>query len=182
MPSESRVKRWRETKRQQGLKHVSVWLTPGEEMRLKDLAIQWHCSPSQVMQRALSQLGTTTAPEHSSPTDMLQIQEWIRAEVAAAMQAAQIHSTVGDTVGTTALPTVVPTVSPTEIDTQYMAPSEICPPFDPTKNVLGKLCRGGHEWGKTGKTLRRLPNQSCRICENAARREQRAAKREQTQP
>ena len=39
MPEESRVKRWRENKRQQGLKHVSVWLTPEEELRLKDLAV-----------------------------------------------------------------------------------------------------------------------------------------------
>jgi hypothetical protein len=66
MSQESRIKRWRANKREQGLKHVSVWLTPEEEMRLKDLAIQWHCSPSQVIQRALAQLGTTTTPEHSS--------------------------------------------------------------------------------------------------------------------
>ena len=57
---------------------------------------------------------------------------------------------------------------------------EACPPFDPAKDVLGKLCKEGHEWGTTGKTLRRLPNQSCRLCENAARRDKRAAKREQT--
>src|SRR5262245_43909839 len=105
MPTESRVKRWRDNKRQQGLKHVSVWLTPEEEMRLKDLALQWHCSPSQVIQRALSQIGTTTAPEHSSPTDTLQIQEWIRAEVAAAIQAAQARVSVGTTVGNAVGPT-----------------------------------------------------------------------------
>src|SRR5262249_7720187 len=84
MPTESRVKRWRDNKREQGLKHVSVWLTTEEELRLKDLALQWHCSPSQVVQRALAQLSTTPTPEHGNPTDMLRIQELIRAEVAAA--------------------------------------------------------------------------------------------------
>jgi len=99
MPSESRMKRWRDNKRQQGLKHVSVWLTPEEEMRLKDLALHWHCSPSQVMQRALAQLGAMTTLEHRSPTDMLRIQEMIRAEVAIAIQAAQTYVSVGNTVG-----------------------------------------------------------------------------------
>jgi hypothetical protein len=182
MPTESRVKRWRENKRQQGLKHVSVWLTPEEELRLKDLAIQWHCSPSQVMQRALAQLGTTTTLEHSSPTDMLQIQEMIRAEVAIAIQAAQTHVSVGDTVGPTVSGTVGPTVLPTETYIQHTASSETCPPFDPANNILGKLCKRGHEWGTTGQSLLRRSNDRCRACENASRREKRAAQREPTQP
>jgi hypothetical protein len=83
MSQESRIKSWRANKRAQGLQHVSVWLTPEEELRLKDLAIQWHCSPSQVMQRALAQLGTTLPPEHSIPTDTLQIRRLILAELEA---------------------------------------------------------------------------------------------------
>jgi hypothetical protein len=182
MPTESRVKRWRDNKRQQGLKHVSVWLTPEEEMRLKDLAVQWHCSPSQVMQRALAQLGTMPTLEHSSPTDMLQIRELIRVEVAAAMQAAQLHATVGDTVGITVGSNVGPTVRPTDTHSQCTAPSEACPPFDPTNNVLGKLCPRRHEWGTTGQSLLRRSNYRCRACENASRREKRAAQREPLQP
>ena len=182
MPVESRVKRWRDNKRQQGLKHVSVWLAPEEEMRLKDLAIQWHCSPSQVMQRALAQIGTTTTLEHSSPTDKLQIQEWIRAEVAAAMQATQTRVSVGDTVGDTVGNTVGPTVFPTETYTQDAAPSKTCPPFDPANNVLGKLCPRRHEWGATGQSLLRRSNFRCRACENESRREKRAAQREPTRP
>jgi len=160
MPTESRVKRWRANKREQGLKHVSVWLTDEEELRLKDIALQWHCSPSQVMQRALSQVSATAALEHSSPTDTLQIRELIREELAA-MQTVQGHvavgyavgSTVGDTVGNTVGgtvgDTVGPTVIPTETYAQDTAPSAACPPFDPTKDVLGRLCKGGHEWGTT---------------------------------
>jgi hypothetical protein len=180
MPTESRVKRWRDNKRQQGLKHVSVWLTPEEELRLKDLALQWHCSPSQVMQRTLAQIGTTTTQEHSSPTDASLIRELIRKELAA-MQAAQGHVAVGYMVGHTAGDAVGPTVLPTETCTQDTAPSAACPPFDPTKNVLGKLCPRGHEWGTTGQSLLRRSNYRCRACENASRREKRAAQREPTQ-
>jgi len=82
MPEESRIKRWRANKHEQGLKHVSVWLTPEEELRLKDLAIQWHCSPSRVVQRALAQI-STHPPEYSSPTDTSQIRRLILAELEA---------------------------------------------------------------------------------------------------
>jgi len=99
MSQESRIKRWRTNKRQQGLKHVSVWLTPEEELRLKDLAIQWHCSPSYVVQRALAQI-SSSPPEYSSPTDALHIRALIREELAA-MQAIQAQDTVGSAVGPT---------------------------------------------------------------------------------
>jgi hypothetical protein len=125
------------------------------------------------MQRALAQIGTTTTLEHSSPTDTLQIQEWIRVEVAAAMQAALAQVSVGNTVGDA----VGPTVLPTETYTQSTAPSEACPSFDPTKSVLGKLCPRRHERGTTGQSLLRRSNFRCRACENESRREKRAAQR-----
>jgi predicted transcriptional regulator len=59
MAETSRVQRWRDGKRQHGLEAVTVWLTQEEELRLKDLALQWHCSPSAVMQRALAQVATS---------------------------------------------------------------------------------------------------------------------------
>jgi hypothetical protein len=52
--------------------------------------------------------------------------------------------------------------------------SEACPPFDPAKFVLGKLCPQGHEWGKTGQARLRLPSRTCPDCANAARRQKRA--------
>jgi hypothetical protein len=82
MSQESRIKRWRANKREQGLKHVSVWLTPEEELRLKDLALQWRCSASQIVQRALAQI-STSPPDNSSPTDALQIRRLILAELEA---------------------------------------------------------------------------------------------------
>jgi hypothetical protein len=48
MSETNRVQRWREGKRQHGLKAVTIWLTGEEELRMKDLALQWHCSPSAV--------------------------------------------------------------------------------------------------------------------------------------
>jgi hypothetical protein len=92
MPDTSRVQRWRETKRQQGLKAVTIWLTPEEELRLKDLALQWHCSPSAVMQQALAQVSPQTPPGISTTTDMSQIRELIRAEFLA-LQAEQRPAT-----------------------------------------------------------------------------------------
>jgi hypothetical protein len=88
MPETSRVQRWREDKRQQGLKAVTVWLTQEEESRLKDLALQWHCSPSALVQQALAQFSPQPPPGISTETDMSQIRELIRAELTA-MQAEQ---------------------------------------------------------------------------------------------
>src|SRR4030095_10295045 len=80
MGETSRVKRWRDAKRQHGLKAVTIWLTPEEELRLKDMALQWHCSPSVVMQQALDQVAAQAPPHISTATDMSQIRELIRAE------------------------------------------------------------------------------------------------------
>jgi predicted transcriptional regulator len=88
MPETSRVQRWREEKRQQGLKAVTIWLTQEEESRLKDLALQWHCSPSALVQQALAQFSPQTPPSISSETETTQIRELIRAELTA-MQAEQ---------------------------------------------------------------------------------------------
>jgi hypothetical protein len=80
MPETNRVQRWRQDKRQHGLKAVTVWLTAEEELHLKDLALQWHCSPSAVIQHALAQVAPQIAPGISTATDMSQIRELIRAE------------------------------------------------------------------------------------------------------
>jgi hypothetical protein len=98
MQEASRVQRWRANKRQQGLKALTVWVTEEEELRLKDLALQWHCSPSQVMQRALAQVGAPATPQNGSPPDTSLIRELIRAELAA-MQAAPTTVTGGVTEG-----------------------------------------------------------------------------------
>jgi hypothetical protein len=100
MQEASRVQRWRANKRQQGLKALTVWVTEEEELRLKDLALQWHCSPSQVMQSALAQVGALAAPQNGSPPDTSLIRELIRAELAA-LQVMQTSDTVGRTVGPT---------------------------------------------------------------------------------
>jgi hypothetical protein len=114
MSEDSRVKRWRDTKRQRGQKALTIWLTEAEEMRLKDLALQAHCSPSALIQQALSQFTHTTSLEHSSPPDTSLIRQLIREELAT-MQAAQGLATVEDTVIHTDTPTDVHPESPTEI-------------------------------------------------------------------
>jgi hypothetical protein len=103
MPEESRIKRWRANKREQGLKHVSVWLKPEAELRLKDLALQSRCSVSDIVARALAQF-PTPVPDNSSPTDTSQIRRLILAELEALGMA--LPAVKGsDTVGSTADPT-----------------------------------------------------------------------------
>jgi hypothetical protein len=106
MTETSRVQRWREEKRQHGLKALTIWLTAEEELRLKDLALQWHCSPSAVVQHALAQ--------HSSPPNTSQIRELIRAEFLA-MQAewTPVTETVTETVTATVTEAVTETVTAT---------------------------------------------------------------------
>ena len=52
------------------------------------------------------------------------------------------------------------------------------PAFDPTRFVLGRLCKEGHEFGQTGLTLRRVRQFDCPICSAAQKREARRRKRE----
>jgi hypothetical protein len=98
MTEASRVQRWREEKRQHGLKALTIWLTTEEELRLKDLALQWHCSPSAVVQHALAQVSTSPTAQHSSPPDTSQIRELIRAEfLALQTEKPAVAETVTDT-------------------------------------------------------------------------------------
>ena len=106
MSAESRIKRGRDAKRQQGLKAVTIWLTVEEEHRLKDLALTYHCAPSELVQQALAQFHPATSPPLSNGTDRELIRDVVREELAA-MQAA---STIV-TGGSTAIPTEMP---PTE--------------------------------------------------------------------
>jgi predicted transcriptional regulator len=111
MSETSRVQRWREGKRQHGLKAVTIWLTTEEELRLKALALQWHCSPSAVMQRALAQVVTSPSSQNSSPPDTFQLRELIREELAAreAAQASVTETVTGVVTATLArdLPALV---------------------------------------------------------------------------
>ena len=102
MTESSRVQRWRQQLREQGKKAVTVWLTQNEELRLKDLALQAHCSPSALVQQALAQFHPGPAQSNGNVTDSLQIRKLIREELAA-MQAtlAPVTDTVTDIVTVT---------------------------------------------------------------------------------
>jgi predicted transcriptional regulator len=114
MTETSRVQRWREGKRQQGLKAVTIWLTQEEELRLKDLALQWHCSPSALVQQALAQFAPQTAPGISTATDTSQIRELIRAELDARQaELDPVTDTVTETVTATVTEAVTETVTAT---------------------------------------------------------------------
>jgi len=114
MTEASRVQRWREGKRQHGLKAVTLWLTAEEELRLKDLALQWHCSPSAVVQHALDQVTTQTTPGIGTATDTSQIRELIRAELDARQaELGPVTATVTEAVTATVTETVTEVVTDT---------------------------------------------------------------------
>jgi hypothetical protein len=96
MTAQSRIKRWRDAKRQQGLKAVTIWLTVEEEHRLKDLALTYHCAPSELVQQALAQFRPATPLYLSNVTDRELIRDVVREELAA-LQAASTTVTVGST-------------------------------------------------------------------------------------
>ncbi len=102
MSDSNRVQRWRRQLREQGKKAATIWLSEAEEMRLKGLALQSHCSPSAIVQQALAQFSPHTQPGISAETDTLQIRQLIREELAA-MQATlvPVTDTVMDTVTVT---------------------------------------------------------------------------------
>jgi hypothetical protein len=99
--AETRIKRWRHNKREAGMKALTIWLTGEEELRVKDLAVQERCSPSQIVQQALAQY--THPPQQGSPTDTSLLRQLIRDELAA-MQDAQLLMSVD----ATEVPTVTP--------------------------------------------------------------------------
>jgi hypothetical protein len=60
--------------------------------------------------------------------------------------------------------------------------SEACPHFDRTKYLLGKLCKRGHEWGTTGRSLLSVHGHTCKECKVEHKRRKRAAQRQPMQP
>jgi hypothetical protein len=91
-----------------------------------------------------------------------------------------IQTPQGTPLGTPLAAPLVPPLVPPLVASQPPArvPEPTAPPYDPTKYVLGRLCRRGHEYGTTGKTLLRLPALQCRQCQAERARERRRAKRE----
>jgi hypothetical protein len=57
--------------------------------------------------------------------------------------------------------------------------SDTVPAYDPSRFVLGKLCRRGHAWGNTGQSLLRKRQQDCPQCDAERKRERRQAKRQE---
>ena len=65
------------------------------------------------------------------------------------------------------------------LDREHSGPDDATqPPYDTTRSYLGKLCPKGHNFQGTGMSLLRRHNNGCRECENQAKREKRAARRQ----
>src|SRR5882762_5189795 len=83
MSDTTRVQRWREAKRQHGLKGLTVWLDEGEDLRLRVLAGQWRISPSEMLQQAWAAFQPGQPSSIGNSTDTSQLRQLIREELAA---------------------------------------------------------------------------------------------------
>jgi hypothetical protein len=70
----------------------------------------------------------------------------------------------------------VPGTAPKLEPSEESQSSEVCPPFDATKYVLGKLCPQRHEWGTTRQSRLTIKDRVCPECRNALKRRKRAEK------
>src|SRR3989442_11136151 len=106
MSESERVQRWREAKRNSGRKALTIWITAERELRAKDLATQWHSSLSEIVEQALDQFQPIQVQRISNVTDIEQIRQLIKDEVAAslAMQTAVTATNNGNVTDTQALP------------------------------------------------------------------------------
>ena len=103
MSESDRVQRWRDTKRQQGLEPMTIWLSHEEKARLVDMAQRWHRSPSEMIREALAQFDPVSSRVTATETDTEQLRTLIRDElVSSSIVAATVTDTVADT-----LPTLV---------------------------------------------------------------------------
>jgi predicted transcriptional regulator len=177
--------------RDEGKEAVTLWLSHDAKLRLEDLASVWHTTTSEMVEQALAQFHPGNPPSIGNTTDTAQIQALMQDMVRAILpelKEQMLQELRGDMAVADMNGNVTVTVPAQQYEAEHehsllteegQSP-EACPYFDPTKNVLGKLCKERHEWGKTGKTLRRLPSQGCRECENESKRKRRATRREST--
>jgi hypothetical protein len=190
--ADNRTQQWREAKRKAGLKAVTVWLTTEQEGRLKDLALTWHCSPSELMQHALAQFHPGCPPRLSDDTDMSQtsighdtdvsqIQAWLQAELPGMVRKIVEQLAVDMFIAEPGYSDVPDAEQIQNSSVAEITPirngnvSEMATPtYDADRYYLGKLCPRGHAYEGTGKSLLRRHNQSCRQCENERKHQRRA--------
>ena len=71
---------------------------------------------------------------------------------------------------------------PKQEPSEESQPSEACPHFDRAKYLLGKLCKRGHEWGTTGRSLLSVHGHTCKECKVEYKRRKRAEQLQPVQP
>jgi predicted transcriptional regulator len=98
MSESDRVQRWRDTKRQQGLEPMTIWLSREDKARLVDMAQRWHRSPSEMIREALAQFDPVSSRVTATETDTEQLRALIRDElVSSPMVTATVTDTIADT-------------------------------------------------------------------------------------
>jgi len=82
MADTSRVQRWREGKRKEGLEAMTIWLSPEEKARVADLAHRWHRSPSEILREAIAQFNPLSPCDTDMATDTTQLRVLLQEELA----------------------------------------------------------------------------------------------------
>jgi hypothetical protein len=169
MDAVERTQSWREQKRQQGYRPLTVWLPAALKARIEDLAYQRRQEVAELIADAFADWQPFKAGKPAAPTDRRQIQ----AMVAAAVQAelAKLQGTAPS------LPQN--DISPARNDILYDNGNTVLQErspqqdFDATKYRLGKLCPQGHDYQGTGQSLLRQRQGDCVECGKLGKRQKR---------
>ena len=208
MSESDRVQRWRQRQREAGKEPLTIWLTTAEKLRLEDIALTRHCSPSALVQQALAQWRGESTPVPATVTATEQLRALVQQELTqthivtatvtdtvtatlqqtlpalvrtllAEQQARSVTAPVTDTAGATTEADVTATVSATESTEVSVPVADTMAPYDASKYRLGKLCPRGHEYQGTGQSLRKNNKAGgCLACDAEKARERRQTRRE----
>src|SRR5215475_10879654 len=98
MSASQRVQAWRQRMREEGKEPMTIWLGHEDKLRLEDLARDWRCSPSALVQQALANFHPTNPYVTATETDTEQLRELIQGEIAVSPHvAATVTATIAAT-------------------------------------------------------------------------------------
>ena len=98
MSASQRVQAWRQRMREEGKEPMTIWLGHEDKLRLEDLARDWRCSPSALVQQALANFHFLNLHVTATGTDTERLRALIQGEIAVSPHVA---ATVTETVAAT---------------------------------------------------------------------------------
>ena len=168
------VQRWRQRHRQAAHAALTLWVPLDVKSALEAQARQRHCAPADLVQQALITCDAARAGEPDTAagappamllTETAEIRRIIQEELRALLRerppppyghaAPPVQEMAPAPLAAAPVPWPVPASVPDRPG---------IPPFDPTKHRLGKLCKQGHAWGTSGRSLKPIAQGGCLVC------------------